>query len=67
MFGSSTCKRCSNAWLATILLYVLLGIILVFVLFVLRLTVTVGAINGVIFFCNVTSINENLFFNDSSF
>ena len=64
VFGSSTCKRCSNAWLATILLYGLLGVILVFVLFVLRLTVTVGAINGVIFFCNVMSINENLFFNE---
>jgi len=67
VFGSSTCKPCSNAWLATILLYVLLGVILVFVLFVLRLTVTVGAINGVIFFCNVMSINENLFFNEKQF
>ena len=67
VFGSSTCQPCSNAWLATILLYGLLGAILVFVLFVLRLTVTVGAINGVIFFCNVMSINEDFFFNENRF
>ncbi|XP_065913753.1 uncharacterized protein [Dysidea avara] len=67
VFGSSSCKQCSDTWLATIVLYSLLGVILVFILFVLRLTVTVGAINGVIFFCNVMSINENLFFNENQF
>ena len=67
VFGSTSCKHCSNAWLATIILYGLLGVILVFILFVLRLTITVGAINGVIFFCNVMSINENLFFNENQF
>jgi len=67
VFGSTSCKQCSNAWLATILLYGLLGVIVVFILFVLRLTVTVGSINGVIFFCNVMSINEDLFFNTIKF
>ena len=68
-FGSNSCKRCSNAWLATILLYAILGIILVMILYLLRLTVTMGTINGLIFFCNVMSINERLFFNteDSQF
>ena len=69
VFGSNSCKRCSNAWLATILLYAILGIILVVILYLLRLTVTMGTINGLIFFCNVMSINERLFFNteDSQF
>ena len=69
VFGSNSCKRCSNAWLATILLYAILGIILVMILYLLRLTVTMGTINGLIFFCNVMSINERLFFNteDSQF
>ena len=67
VFGSSSCKQCSNTWLATIVLYCLLGVLLVFILFVLRLTITVGAINGVIFFCNVMSINKNLFFNENQF
>ena len=69
VFGSNSCKRCSNDWLATILLYAILGIILVIILYLVRLTVTMGTINGLIFFCNVMSINERLFFNteDSQF
>ena len=63
VFGSDTCKKCDNAWLATIVLYAILGIVLVLVLFLLKITVTLGTINGVIFFCNVMSINEQLFFN----
>jgi len=63
VFGSNSCRRCSNAWLATILLYAILGIILVMILYLLKLTVTMGTINGLIFFCNVMSINERLFFN----
>ena len=63
VFGSSTCKQCSNVWLTTILLYGLLGILLVFIIYQLQLTVTLGAINGLVFFCNCISINEELFFN----
>jgi len=63
VFGSDTCKKCDNAWLATIVLYAILGIVLVLILFALKFTVTLGMINGLIFFCNVMSINEQLFFN----
>ena len=63
VFGSDTCKKCDNAWLATIVLYTILGIALVLILFALKFTVTLGMINGLIFFCNVMSINEQLFFN----
>ena len=64
VFGSNSCKQCSNYWLFTILLYAVLGVILVVALFALKFTVTVGLINGLIFFCNVMSINEELFFNE---
>ena len=64
VFGSDSCKKCSNYWLFTILFYALLGVILVVVLFALKFTVAIGLINGLIFFCNVMSINEQLFFND---
>ena len=66
-FGSKICKKCSNIWLVTILLYAILGIILVLIIHLLRLTVTMGTINGLIFFCNVMSINETLFFDPSRF
>ena len=65
VFGSDSCKKCDNVWLITVLLYVVLGIILLVVLFSLKFTVTVGAINGLVFFCNVMSINERLFFNEN--
>ncbi|XP_065914261.1 uncharacterized protein [Dysidea avara] len=63
VFGSDICKMCTNDWLVTILLYGVLGIVLVLVIVSLKLTVTLGAINGLIFFCNIISINEQLFFN----
>ena len=65
VFGSDSCKECNNVWLITILLYAVLGIILLVVLFLLKFTVTVGAINGLVFFCNMMSINEKLFFNEN--
>ena len=66
-FGSKFCRKCSNVSLVTILLYGILGIILVLIIHLLKLTVTMGTINGIIFFCNVMSINETLFFDPSRF
>ena len=63
VFGSDACKRCSNTWLVTILLYLILGLLLLLVLYLLKFDVTFGVINGLIFFCNVMGINEELFFN----
>ena len=63
VFGSSNCKKCSNAWLATIVLYAVLGIVLIAVIIFLKLTVALGLIYGLIFFCNAMSINEQVFFN----
>ena len=65
VFGSDSCKKCNNAWLFTVLLYALLGIILLVILLLLKFTVTIGVINGLVFFCNVMSINEKIFFNEN--
>ena len=67
IFGSNFCRKCSNIWLVTILLYGILGIILVLVIYLLKLTVTIGTINGLIFFCNIMSINGTIFFDPSRF
>ena len=67
VFGSNFCRKCSNVWLLTIFLYGILGILLVLIIHLLKLTVTIGTINGLIFFCNIMSINESLFFNPSEF
>ena len=44
------------------------GIVLVTSLYVLNFTVTIGTINGIIFYANIVSINDSVFFvNDSVF
>ena len=62
VLGSNKCKRCSNVSLLLITCFALAGIGLVALLILLNLTVSIGAINGVIFFANIVKINESLFF-----
>ena len=61
VFGSSKCKKCTNTHLIFILLVLLTGILLVMFLFVSNLTVTNGAVNGIILFVNIVEINGHLF------
>lgn len=62
IFGSAKCKSCSSLWLLTVPLYAIAGILLVFVLFALNLTVTKGTIIVLIFYANIVSVNTNIFF-----
>ena len=62
MLGSNQCGLCTNDYLALIILFALAGIILVAFLIALNLTISVGTINGLIFFANVIKINEKVFF-----
>ena len=56
VFGSAKCQNCSNAYLATILLYAVAGVVLVILLFALQLTVRFGTINGLIFYANILGL-----------
>ena len=59
-FGTNCCLKCSNdLWLLVVFAFA--GIALVFVLYLLRLTVAVGTINGLLFYANVFSINSATF------
>ena len=60
MLGSNKCGECTNDYLALIIPFALAGIILVILLIALNLTVTVGAINGLLFFTNVVKIYQPL-------
>ena len=55
-FGSNSCSRCTNSFLAMILLYALLGVILVLAISFLQITVSGGYLNGVLFYANVINI-----------
>ena len=65
IFGSADCKKCTNSWLAMILIFAVLGPLLVTLLFLLNLTVTQDTINGLIFYDNAMSVNGNIFFRKS--
>ena len=59
-FGSNKCAPlCSDYWLLTIVGYSVVGVVLVLVLFKLKLTISTGVLGGVIFFANMTEINEH--------
>ena len=60
--GSSRCLQCSNSHLALLVAFAFAGIALVFFLFLLKLTVAVGTINGLIFYANVVQVNSAVFF-----
>ena len=56
MLGSLRCSKCSNYWLLLIPVFLIIGILLVLVLFVLNLTVVEGKINGFILYANLLNI-----------
>ena len=53
VLGNSECKKCSNNFLLLILAFAVAGLVLVAFLSVLNLTVSVGTINGLIFYANI--------------
>jgi len=62
VFGSSRCLLCSNWWLFLIPLFAFAGIALVFLLTVFNLTISIGTINGLIFYANIVRANTAVFF-----
>ena len=62
VFGSSNCHHCSTIYLLLIIPIAVAGLVLVFLLFLLNLTVTDGDINGFILYVNIVSINSHIFF-----
>ena len=55
IFGSTECHHCNNAWLATISIYLVAGPLFIFLLYALRLTLTTGTLNGIIFYGQATN------------
>ena len=56
VFGSSDCKQCNNWWLLTLILYAIAGPLFIYLLFALRLTLTTGTLNGIIFYAQAIGI-----------
>lgn len=61
VIGGDGCRECSNWYLLTIPLFAFAGLVFVIIVFMLRLTVTRGTINGLLFYANIVYINRKLF------
>ena len=67
VLGSSKCKQCSTIMLLPVIIGILLaGLLLVVLLMLLNLTVSVGTINGLIFYANVVQLQRTVFFTPES-
>ena len=66
MLGSNRCGTCSNWYLLLLPVFGLAGIVLVAVLMFLNLSVSVGTINGLLFYANIVKLNEAFYFPNGS-
>ena len=66
MLGSNRCGTCSNWYLFLLPVFALAGIVLVAMLMFLKLSVSVGTINGLLFYANMVKLNEAFFFPNGS-
>ena len=66
MLGSNRCGTCSNWYLFLLPVFAITGIVLVAVLMFLNLSVSVGNINGLLFYANMVRLNEAFFFPNGS-
>ena len=61
ILGSSECKTCSNVYLVSITVFILMGLALVALVTLLNMTVSVGTLNGLILFANILQANKTTF------
>ena len=64
--GTSQCLKCTNVYLALLLPFALAGLMLVLLLIICNLTVSMGTINGLIFYANIVWVNHATFFKTSN-
>ena len=65
-FGTSRCASCSNYYLLLIIVFIVMGVLLVVVLFISKITVSNGALNGIVLYANLIRINDTIFFQNRS-
>ena len=61
VLGTSHCKQCTNSHLALLIPFALMGVALVFFLFVSKLTVATGVLSGPVFYANIVGANHTIF------
>ena len=61
VLGNSQCKQCTNTYLALLIPFALMGVALVLLLFICKLTVATGTLSGLVFYANIVGVNRTIF------
>ena len=61
VLGTSHCKLCSNTHLALLIPFAVMGVALVFLLLLCKLTVATGTLSGLVFYANIVGVNRTIF------
>ena len=61
VLGTSHCKQCTNRHLILLIPFALMGVALVFLLLVCKLTVATGTLSGLVFYANIVGANRTIF------
>ena len=61
VLGSSICKQCTNNHLALLVPFAVMGVALVILLLVCKLTVATGTVSGLVLYANIIGVNRNIF------
>ena len=61
VLGTSHCKQCTNSHLVLLIPFAVMGVALVFLLLVCKLTVAAGTLSGLVFYANIVGPNRTIF------
>ena len=61
VLGTSHCKMCTQSHLVLLIPFAVMGVALVFLLLVCKLTVATGMLNGLVFYANIVGVNRTIF------
>ena len=61
VLGNSQCWKCTNNYLSLLVLFAAMGVVLVFLLLVCKLTVATGTLSGLVFYANIVGPNRTSF------
>ena len=61
VLGTSQCKQCTNSHLALLIPFAVMGVALVFLLLVCKLTVATGTLSGLVLYANLIGVNRTIF------
>ena len=61
VLATSQCKRCTNSHLFLFIPFAMMGVALIFLLLVCKLTVATGTLSGLVFYTNIVGVNRTIF------